>query len=301
MRVTLEEAAQLLKTQVVAIPTETVYGLAASISSPDAINRIFSLKGRPRKNPLIIHLFSPDDIESYVESLPPSYDKLATLWPGPLTLILDVKVETIPSTVRANLRTAAFRIPALPLARDLLALTGPLVVPSANLSGRPSSTEASHVEQDFGLAFPVLDGGVCQNGLESTILSFSEGKWVVLRQGALPPEIFIPILGYAPVINVPKDPLNPECPGQLYKHYSPKARLSALEGEVVVGFTERSYPKPVINLGSLERPEEVAHHLYDALRKIDEQGYNTAQVDLNFPETGLWSTIRERLTKAMQP
>lgn len=298
MRLTLEEAAQRLKEDVVAIPTETVYGLAASLFCPSAIDKIFSLKKRPRVNPLIIHLAEIREIENWIESLPPDFDKLAQLWPGPLTLVLPARIDKIPDAVRADLPTAAFRIPALQLTRDLLKKTGPLVVPSANLSGRPSATEPAHVEHDFGVDFPVLDGGQTEKGLESTILGFSASSWEILRQGALPPEHFLSVLGYVPALAA-VDPEHPTCPGQLFRHYAPQAKLvTSGPAEAILGFIERTYALPLIPLGSLTNPEEVAHNLYQALRRLDEQHLHTVRLDLDFPVTGLWATIRERLLRA---
>lgn len=298
MRLTLEQAIHRLKDDVVAIPTETVYGLAASLYCPEAIEKIFTLKGRPRQNPLIIHLADPSEIPSWTTSLFPDYEKLSSLWPGPLTLVLQANCEKIPEIVRAGLPTAAFRVPALPLAQSLLKKTGPLVIPSANLSGRPSSTHPSHVEADFGLDFPVLEGGPSEKGVESTILGFREDRWRILRQGALSPEFFLPILNYLPEIARLTNDL-PECPGQLFRHYAPKAKLVFSPPAVaVLGFKERSYSLPLISLGSLHNPYEVAHHLYQALRSLDEQNLTTVLLDLDFPHTGLWQTIRERLLKA---
>ena len=298
MRLTLEEATLRLKNDVVAIPTETVYGLAASLHCPAAIDKIFTLKKRPRQNPLIIHLADRNEILDWADSLPPDFEKLTTLWPGPLTLVLPAQIDKIPEAVRAGLPTAAFRIPALKLTQELLKKTGPLVVPSANLSGRPSSTEPAHVEHDFGLDFPVLDDGQTEKGLESTILGFSQPYWRILRQGALPPESFVPILGYLPDL-APLNPERPDCPGQMFRHYAPKAKL-VLSGpaDAILGFTERTYSLPLIPLGSLADPEDVAHNLYQALRSLDDQNLATVRLDLDFPTTGLCATLRERLLKA---
>lgn len=302
MRIDLTEACRLLKDDVVAIPTETVYGLAASLYDPKAIDKIFLLKGRPRKNPLIVHVASEEEVLNLSLSQPPGYEKLKELWPGPITLILKADTAKIPSLARAGLPTAAFRVPALPLARELIKKTGPLVVPSANLSGTPSSTEPRHVEEDFGKNFPVLDGGTCQKGLESTILSYNDAtaRWQILRQGAVTPEMLTHVLGYPPEVVIPESGKDPECPGQLFRHYAPKATLTVTaDAEIAVGFKERTYTLPVLLLGSLENPEEVAHNLYFVLRELDERGIKRAQIDLDFPTTGLWTTLRERLMKAL--
>lgn len=298
MRLTLASTVERLQNDVVAIPTETVYGLAAPLSCPEAIEKIFRLKGRPRQNPLIIHVATLEEVEDLTDTLPPDFYKLTTLWPGPLTLVLPAQIAKIPSIVRAGLPTAAFRIPALELTRTLLQQTGPLVAPSANVSGRPSATSAAHVEHDFGRDFPILEGGACNQGLESTILGFIASRWHLLRLGALPAETLAPLLGYLPPL-APIDPDRPACPGQLLRHYAPQAKL-LLEGaaEAVLGFQERRYDLPLIPLGSLKDPEEVAHNLYFVLRSLDERGLQSVRLDLDFPTTGLWATLRERLLKA---
>lgn len=161
MRISLQAAASALKSgQVVAVPTETVYGLAAALNSKIAVEDIFKLKSRPSDNPLIIHVNELDQIESLARALPEDFYLLASaFWPGPMTLVLPVNIDAVPSIARAGLPTAAFRIPRHPLALQLLALTGPLVMPSANISGSPSATSVEHVEADFGDNFPILEGG----------------------------------------------------------------------------------------------------------------------------------------------
>lgn len=307
MRISLEQASNYLKSgHVVAVPTETVYGLAASLNHPAAIDKIFSLKGRPRANPLIIHVANRRDIDSYAIEYPPDFELLAqTFWPGSLTLILPVN-SSVPELARAGLPTAGFRIPAFDLTLSLLKATGPLVMPSANLSGRPSATSPEHVEEDFGVEFPVLDGGLCPKGIESTILLFQDAQWEVARLGAIAPEMLASVLGYLPRVIQKKSEHAPLCPGQLYRHYAPRAHLflgdpAALpSAPFVIGFKERIYPrgKRVILLGSLFKPEEVAENLYKALRQLDQEHSQAAWVDMDFPRDGLWQTIAERLMRA---
>jgi L-threonylcarbamoyladenylate synthase len=307
MRITLLQAIAMLRSgQVLAVPTETVYGLAACLTQPVTIERIFTLKGRPRANPLIIHVADWHEICHYTTHYPPGFEALAqTFWPGALTCILPVHSK-VPSIVRAGLPTAGFRVPDLALTRQLLQETGPLVMPSANLSGRPSATRPEHVEEDFGIDFPVLDGGICSKGVESTILFYQEPEWVVVRLGALAPEVFESVLGYQPRFVQKKEGAQPLCPGQLFRHYAPRARLilggaaAIAEARFVLGFKERRYPvnKRIILLGSLSQPEEVAENLYQALRQLDQEGAAQAWVDMDFPRQGLWQTIAERLMRA---
>lgn len=304
MHITLDEAANLLLNgNLVAIPTETVYGLAAAYNNPDAIKKIYSLKNRPPENPLIMHLANAKEIEPFVESLPPHFANLSNaFWPGALTLVLPILVDKIPTIVRAGLPTQAFRIPSHPVALELLKKTGPLVAPSANLSGRPSSVSEVHVEADFGLEFPVLAGGPCTSGVESTILIYSHDKWTIGRLGAIPAEVFEEVLGYIPQLISAKDPLI--CPGQRFRHYAPKAKLTLAatfpEQGCIIGFSDRKYPENahVIYWGASNNPEEVVSHLYETLRLLDQEKISEATIDMNFPHDGLWETLKERLTKA---
>jgi L-threonylcarbamoyladenylate synthase len=314
MRVSLSESLNLLKNgQVVALPTETVYGLAAALDNPEAIKKIFQLKGRPSSNPLIIHVGSIESILPFITEAPPHFFDLAEkFWPGPLTIILPIHTELVPEIARAALPTAGFRIPSHPLTLELLHLSPPVVMPSANISGKPSSTHPAHVENDFGSDFPVLDGGPCKKGVESTILYFDGTHWKMGRLGAIEPDLFIPVLGYAPQVVLKQsgqlmELKQPICPGQLFRHYAPKAKLLTdpryrEEVKFILGFRERNYrgDAQVICLGSEQDPYEVAENLFDALRRLDLEGASSAWVDMDFPRAGLWMTIAERLERAME-
>ena len=144
-------------------------------------------------------------------------------WPGPLTLVIPVKEGIIPETASAGLPTAAFRIPSHPIAREIIRQTTPLVMPSANLSGRPSATQASHLQEDFGPDLPYLNGGICDKGVESTILVYKDSRWQLGRLGAIPISKIETLLGY-PLAHIGEKE-KPLCPGQLYRHYSPNAVL----------------------------------------------------------------------------
>lgn len=307
MIITLEEASKrLLSGGVVAVPTETVFGLAASIYHEEAIKQIFMFKGRPSDNPLITHVSSIKQVEVLTEELPQDFINLVEVfWPGPLTLVIPIIKERLSSTICAGLPTAAFRMPSHRIALALIEKTGPLVMPSANLSGKPSSTMSSHVESDFGKEFPVLAGDDtnCSLGLESTILLYKNGRWTIGRLGAISPEQLFPILDYIPTFE--NEQKKPVCPGQRYRHYAPKCALHLTDTppadcDVIIGFNDREYPKNkrVISIGSLVSPEESAHSLYSVLRLLDDESIPQAWVDTHFPHEGLWSTIRERLNKA---
>jgi L-threonylcarbamoyladenylate synthase len=308
MRISLEEAhSRLSQGQIVAVPTETVYGLAAPLENVSAIEKIYVIKGRPSNNPLIIHVGNVSDVQFCCQELPEDFNKLVeTFWPGPLTLVLSANIAVIPNQVRAGLPTAAFRMPAHPMTKQLLNRTGPLVMPSANLSGKPSATLPEHVEADFGSEFPVLDGGSCSCGVESTILIHQNPDWIIGRLGAIPAEAFTSVLGYAPKIDIKINANSPLCPGQLFRHYAPKAKL-ILDSQVdpgkigaVVGFEDKKYPANCIlfSLGKSTQPEMVAERLYAILRNLDIAGIQQAWVDMSFPTNGLWATIAERLKKA---
>jgi len=302
MHIDLQTASTMLKNNgVVAIPTETVYGLAASLNSERAVKTIFRLKKRPAENPLIVHIARIEDSAPLIAKATPHFEMLAGhFWPGPLTLVVPA-TDNVPEIVRSGLPTVGLRVPGHPLARALLKQTGPLVAPSANLSGRPSSTTPAHVEHDFGPDFPILDGGPSAQGLESTILVFANGKWRLGRFGSVPVEHIETLLKY---------PLNkftsekPVCPGQTFPHYSPKAKLVRSNGpclgSYVIGFDDRHYPeaKKVFSLGSLENPEAVSRNLYSILRQIDLEQINEAMIDMNFERSGLMNTVAERLMKA---
>lgn len=303
MRIDLEEAVfRLKKGEVVALPTETVYGLAATLTSKEGIRRIFELKGRPQDNPLIIHLHQTSDLEPYVSFFPEKVDLLTkALWPGPLTLVLPIKEEVIPPEVTAHLATGAFRVPKHSLVQKVLKETGPLVMPSANLSGRPSATSASHVEADFGASFPVLDGGSSRQGVESTILYFDKECWKILRLGAISRERIFEVLQVASPIYQGKA----ISPGQKYRHYAPKAilHLSKVipdDAKAVIGFEDRSYPRfaTFFSLGESHNPKQALHCLYDVLRRLDQDQVKEAWVDIAISEEGLFETLLERLHKA---
>lgn len=305
MRVSVDEAANiLLRGENVAVPTETVYGLAALMDNVKGVDRIFALKRRPKENPLIIHIAGIETIEALTKEVPESFYALAkAFWPGPLALALPVDVAKVPDAVRAGLPTACFRMPSHPMALELIRKSGPLVMPSANLSGRPSPTSAAAVEEDFGDLVPVMDGGQCQKGVESTILIWQDERWRLGRLGALAVEEIAHLLGYHPEGSQGKE--KPFCPGQKWRHYAPKARLLTSlpvpeEVEAVIGFDERSYPpgKLFFSLGSINDPEKAAFNLYEVLRKLDRQGIKSAFIDIDFPSTGLWRTLRERILKA---
>lgn len=185
----IQKAAQLLKDgKLVAFPTETVYGLGASVFNPEALKKVFQAKGRPADNPLIAHICSIEELQLLAEEIPEDAMKLAkAFFPGPLTIVLPAK-KTIPREATGGLETIAIRMPNHPIALQLLKLSGPLCAPSANLSGRPSPTNAYHVMEDLdGKIAAVLDGGQCTVGIESTVIRISPSP-MILRPGMITAE-----------------------------------------------------------------------------------------------------------------
>ncbi len=309
MRISLNLAQAILNSGgVVGVPTETVYGLAARASDAKAVKKIFALKGRPADNPLIVHVARLSQIDQLVTYRPILLKKLEHLWPGPLTVVLPANLKVIPNVVRAGLRTVAVRIPDHALLCQLIKKVGPLAAPSANRSGRPSPTCAQHVEDDFSKAFPVLDGGSCQKGVESTVIALSDEGWSLLRPGALAKEVIEKLLGPA---TATKSKKSPQAPGMKYRHYAPHARLVACEtatqiksklakADAVLGFADSHHgTKPLISLGTRGKPIVNLKRLYAALRELDKQGFCYVLVDQQFPLMGLGATLRERLNKAI--
>lgn len=292
----------LLKGGNIAIPTETVYGLAGLITHPEAIARIYSLKKRPQENPLILHGATIAQILDMVGQVPESFFLLANrFWPGPLTLIVEADNDIHP-LVTAGLPTVAVRIPNHPTTLSLIEEVGPLAAPSANLSGKPSSTKPCHVEKDFGKDFPILDGPLPVHGLESTILGWIDGSWQILRYGFLAKESIEEVLGN-PLI----DSLLHICPGKRFKHYSPEAILFCasdrlVEAEAIIGYENRhySFPLPLYSLGRDDNPAAIAHNLFATFRQIDQDGLAKVWIDIDLPQEGLYATILERIAKAMK-
>ena len=243
-------AAEIIKKgELVAIPTETVYGLGADGLNPDAVAKIFLAKGRPQDNPLILHIATASDMEKYCHSIPEVAYKLAqAFWPGPLTLVLPAR-ENVPKCTTAGLPTVAIRCPDNPVTREIIRLSGvPIAAPSANISGKPSTTTASHVLHDHdGKIAAIVDGGPCRVGVESTILDLSEGTPRLLRPGGITGEQLRKIVGdiimdKAITASVEKDAVV-KAPGMKYRHYAPDCRVVIVDGDLAaaVGYVKEHY------------------------------------------------------------
>ncbi|WP_423065591.1 L-threonylcarbamoyladenylate synthase [Devosia sp. CN2-171] len=293
-------AARLVAGELVAFPTETVYGLGADATNSDAVLKIYETKGRPRFNPLIVHVADLAMAEQLVAFSPLAH-KLAAFWPGPLTLVLPRLPDAgLSDIVTAGLDTVGIRIPDHPLARDLIRAAGrPLAAPSANPSGKLSPTTAAQVDRAFGGRVPVLDGGPSQSGVESTILAV-EGEVVTqLRAGALPREQIETAIG-RPVAQAAPD-AKVAAPGMLASHYAPNAtlRLDAEwpePGETYLGFG----PGPEgANLSPSGDLREAARNLFSMLHRLDETATRIAVAPI--PHTGLGEAINDRLKRAAAP
>ncbi|MEZ5676873.1 translation factor SUA5 [Thalassovita litoralis] len=286
----------------IALPTETVYGLGADARNDHAVARIFDAKGRPRFNPLIVHVASADVARRYVEWTDTA-DRLArAFWPGALTLVLPIRPDAgLSPLVTADLPTLAVRVPAHPVAQALLtAFDGPVAAPSANPSGKISPTTATHVMQGLsGRIEAVLDGGACPVGVESTIVGLS-GTPTLLRPGGVATEEIEAVLGQPLARRNDADPLT--APGQMLSHYAPgaKVRLNATDiapGEMLLGFGPVDCALNLSERGDLvEAAANLFHHLH-ALDAMGPQGIAVSPI----PMHGLGAAINDRLTRAAAP
>jgi len=297
-------AALLRAGEVVAFPTETVYGLGADATDADAVLSIYETKGRPRFNPLIIHCADLAMAETLAEfSL--LARKLATLWPGGLTLVLPARPGNgLADVATAGLDSVALRIPDHKLALELIAAVGrPLAAPSANPSGRLSPTTAEQVRRGFGGRVPVLDGGPCRAGVESTIIRVEGERLVQLRAGALARAEIERTLGVT--IDVAEKDAAVAAPGMLASHYAPNAlmRLNTAPraGEAFLAFgTAPEFGGPMRNLSASGDLHEAARNLFAMLHELDAVGAGTIAV-APIPNAGLGEAINDRLERAAAP
>ena len=304
---TVDEAAALLRAgEVCAFATETVYGLGADATNSDAVLKIYETKGRPRFNPLISHCADLAMAERYGQFSPLARRLAEAFWPGPLTLVLPLKAGSgLSDLVSAGLATAGLRVPAHALARNLIARLGrPVAAPSANPSGKLSPTSADLVRRGFAGAVPVLDGGPCTSGVESTILAI-EGETVTqLRAGALPRDEIEVMLG-RPVATAAHGAAI-AAPGMLKSHYAPAAalRLDAAApraGEAYLAFGPAlTHDGPLLNLSPTGDLREAARNLFSFIARLDASGAQAIAV-APIPPEGLGEAINDRLQRAAAP
>lgn len=316
-------AAELLrKGEAVAIPTETVYGLAADATSDCAVAKIFAAKGRPQDNPLIVHIAAMEELEGLVAAVPEDCVKLArAFWPGPLTIIMP-RGKKVADSVCAGLSTVAIRMPSHPVAAAVIRESGlPLAAPSANLSGLPSPTNARHTLRDMDGRIPlVLDGGDCAVGVESTVITIAGETPTLLRPGYITKEQLEQVLGKPvalsdAILHKLAEGAVAASPGMKYKHYSPKANVILLDGPAEAyrayvqahagsGVFAMCYAEEVPDLtvpcvvcGSKDDAAEQARRLFTALRECDERGAVTVYAHCPAP-TGVSMAVYNRLIRA---
>ena len=298
----IEEAGNLIeKGELVAFPTETVYGLGGDALDPDASMKIYSAKGRPSDNPLIVHISDFSDMNRLSDNIPDDAKKLSdAFWPGPLTMIVE-KSDAVPDATTGGMNTVAVRMPNHKIALELIRRSGCLIAaPSANTSGRPSPSEAKHVIEDLsGKIAMIIDGGSVGIGIESTIIDLTEDVPMVLRPGYITPQMLSDVLGKEVIIDpgilAIDDTRKPKAPGMKYKHYAPKAQMIIVDGErdkVVSFINERTEQRKsenkkiaviaseetkslydadvVLSMGSRQDEDSIARHLYKILRECDE-------------------------------
>ena len=286
----LIQAVKILSQEgVLAFPTETVYGLGASLYHEEGIRKIFQVKGRPSDNPLIAHFSSFHEVEEAAYDIPEDFYLLMERFaPGPLTIILKRK-ESVPPIASAHLSTLAIRIPSHPTAQKLLQQSGPLVAPSANLSGKPSPTLAEHVLNDLNGKIPlILDGGPCTYGLESTVISLVHKPYRLLRPGSITRQMLGDFLQKEIIV----DQTQVLAPGMKYRHYAPNAKVTLFENweQLETEWEENPNPKRILLCRKpthfptwLLSPET----LYQSLRKADEKGIEEVWVYLKEEEEAL--------------
>jgi len=295
----------------VALPTETVYGLGADALNPQAVARIFEVKQRPFFDPLIVHVPDLEAARDLVTQVPEAAEELARrFWPGPLTLVLE-KRSIVPDLVTAGLPTVAIRVPAHPVAQELLRAAGcPIAAPSANLFGRISPTTAEHVREQLGsLVDIIVDGGPCRVGVESTVLSLVESPPVLLRHGGVPLEDLAAVVGRIEQPNTTDDAGPLPGPGMLTQHYAPRTPLRLVtnwddvagdEGVGVLAF-ERFERGGEFGRTEILSPTgglaEAAANLFAAMRRLDSAGLRLILAQLA-PDQGLGRAINDRLQRA---
>lgn len=317
----ISQCVEILKSGgTVAFPTETVYGLGANALDENAVKKIFKAKGRPVDNPLILHVTGMDDVEKYAHSIPPvAYTLAKVFWPGPFSMILHKK-DIVPYAVTGGLDTVAFRVPSDTVAYELIHQSGlPIAAPSANISGRPSTTDGSHVKEDLdGKVDAIIDAGKCRIGLESTVVDLTSFPPCVLRPGGTPfehIEMIIPDLNRSYSLS---EGNFPKSPGMKYKHYSPNASLIVIKGSLAATVEKISdllksnpsagvlcsaetvdlYKTPnKLCVGSRSNPMEIASNIFDSLRMFDKLAVNIIYSEY-FDVELMGEAVMNRLLKA---
>ncbi|MDR9419217.1 L-threonylcarbamoyladenylate synthase [Gracilimonas sp.] len=292
--------------EIVAFPTETVYGLGADAWNPSAIKKIFDAKGRPSDNPLIVHVSKKDQVKEFTTNIPEYAEILINkFWPGPITLVLNKKPHVL-DALTAGLDTVALRMPDHTIALDFIEHTGPLVAPSANKSGRPSPTKAEHVKTDFGEEFLVIDGGSTEIGLESTVLDLTSKHPVILRPGKIGKDEIEQVLGTEVYVSS-SDIKSPKSPGQKYTHYKPQAsvflgEIDSLEDNTLY-LTQNKYANSGNCINYAGDLPLLSKELYDRFRQADIEKYEAVFIeefsDWKKDYPSLYEALINRIRKAL--
>ncbi|KNY28524.1 L-threonylcarbamoyladenylate synthase [Pseudobacteroides cellulosolvens] len=322
-------AADILKSGgLVAFPTETVYGLGANALDEKAVSEIFVAKGRPSDNPLIVHVCNVEMVKRLVKNIPElAFKLMEKFWPGPLTLIME-KSSRVPEIITAGLSTVAIRMPSHPIALKIIEESQvPVAAPSANISGKPSPTEAKHVIEDLmGKVELIIDGGSSQVGLESTVLDVTVNPPMILRPGGITKEQLEEAVGKIDIdkaiLSDHLEDIKPRAPGMKYTHYSPKADVIIIEGKVEacvekirelaesykrdgipVGILATEQTKglytvgTVMSLGDRKMPDTIASSLFRELRHLDDKGVRVILAEA-IEDTGVGLAVMNRMKKA---
>ncbi len=324
----LKKAGSIIKDGgLVAFPTETVYGLGGDALNPQSSMKIYAAKGRPSDNPLIVHVADMESIKKIVKEIPDAGYKLAEkYWPGPLTMIMN-KSDAVPYETTGGLDTVAIRMPSNKIAAELIRCSGGYIAaPSANISGRPSPTEAKYCVEDLsGRVEMIIDGGAVGIGLESTIIDLTSDVPMILRPGYITKENLTELLGDVSVDKTILDANSkaaPKAPGMKYRHYAPKGDLTIVEGNsqkvaeyingelkkakeqglktgvIATSETAALYNADIVKIaGSRDDEEEIAHNLFSILRQFDDEEVNLMFSE-SFDDTGIGQAIMNRLLKA---
>ncbi|CAM5192222.1 Threonylcarbamoyl-AMP synthase OS=Ureibacillus acetophenoni OX=614649 GN=SAMN05877842_10158 PE=3 SV=1 [Ureibacillus acetophenoni] len=318
-----QQAVDLLnKGEVVAFPTETVYGLGAIATNNEAVNKIFAAKGRPSDNPLIVHIGSIEEVSTYIEEIPEIAIKcMEKFWPGPLTIVMKAKKDVLAKSVTAGLTTVGLRMPDHPVALNLLQLLKqPVAAPSANKSGKPSPTKAEHVEEDLqGLIPLILDGGPTGIGLESTVLDVTVNPPAILRPGGVTKEMLEEVIGEVnqPTLSQQDKKETPKAPGMKYTHYAPNAPVYLIEqdlptvekaieqlrqeGEIIALLAPSEFEELqadyFFSFGQDGDKDEIGVKLYDDLRACDKTNASIILATTTSTD-GVGAAIMNRLEKA---
>lgn len=324
----MKEAGDIIRAGgLVAFPTETVYGLGGDALNPESSKKIYAAKGRPSDNPLIVHIEERTALYAIAEEVPEKAEKMMdAFWPGPLTMIFRKK-DRVPYETTGGLDTVAVRMPSDAIAAAFIrAAGGYIAAPSANLSGRPSTTTAAHVVEDLSDRIEmILDGGQAVIGLESTIVDMTAEPPVILRPGAITRDMIEVVIGAVEIdkaIIAPNSGIKPKAPGMKYRHYAPRADLTIVEGSrdkvvetmnqmaleaegngkkvgiIATDETAKRYPHGIVkSLGARSHEEEIAQHLFEVLRQFDDTDVDCIFSE-SFEDAAIGAAIMNRLLKA---